>query len=217
MASFRDLSIAFTLATISSSAAASPCAGFIDVDAAHPFCRYVEWIKNRGVTLGCAADLYCPDQPVVRNQMAAFMNRLGSALTPQKLLTEAVPGAVDLDANSVICQTANFAVANFPRRAYLDVVLAATGPSNADFAADLVYTTNAGATWTQLTALSNRGSIIANQWSNVANLANVDLSVGQTVRFGVRMSRVSGTGDLSDSRCDLRVSIESRDGAASPY
>ena len=34
-------------------------------------------MKNRGITLGCTATLYCPNDYVTRLQMAAFMYRLG--------------------------------------------------------------------------------------------------------------------------------------------
>ena len=74
---------AATLAIHSDESAAAPCAGFIDVDTSSGFCQNVEWIKNRKVTLGCSIpQSYCPDEAVSRLQMAAFMNRLGTALTP---------------------------------------------------------------------------------------------------------------------------------------
>ena len=60
---------------------AAPCAGFADVDSTDPFCGYVTWMKNRGITLGCPSppgtSRYCPGDPVTRLQMAAFMYRLG--------------------------------------------------------------------------------------------------------------------------------------------
>ncbi|MDJ0954152.1 MAG: hypothetical protein QNJ81_10775 [Acidimicrobiia bacterium] len=39
----------------------------------------IEWLASAGVTLGCnppANDNYCPNEPVTRGQMAAFMHRL---------------------------------------------------------------------------------------------------------------------------------------------
>ncbi len=39
----------------------------------------IEWLANAGVTLGCnppTNDNFCPDSPVTRGQMAAFMHRL---------------------------------------------------------------------------------------------------------------------------------------------
>jgi hypothetical protein len=63
-------------------AVAAPCAGFNDVDTSSPFCANVEWLKNRGITLGCSANLYCPNDPVTRLQMAAFISRLEMSLQP---------------------------------------------------------------------------------------------------------------------------------------
>jgi len=63
-------------------AQAAPCVGFTDVDDTSPFCVNVAWLKNRGVTLGCTATLYCPNDPVTRLQMAIFMNRLADSLFP---------------------------------------------------------------------------------------------------------------------------------------
>jgi hypothetical protein len=197
-------------------AMAAPCVGFVDVDDTSPFCASVEWIRNRAVTLGCAANAYCPNDSVTRLQMAAFMNRLGTALTAQQLVAASTPGAVDLDASAVVCQTADFAITAFPRRAYVDLALAVRAVADVDFAADLVVSMNGGAAWSPLNAVANAASVPANQWANVADLGTRDLSVGQTVRFGVRMSRLSGTANLVDSRCNLRAVVTSRDGTVSP-
>lgn len=62
---------------IASPARAAPCAGFVDVADTSGFCGNVTWMKNRAITLGCDATHYCPDQPVTRLQMAAFLYRLG--------------------------------------------------------------------------------------------------------------------------------------------
>jgi hypothetical protein len=73
------LSLAFAASPV---ALAAPC-GFIDVDDANPahapFCDSVEWLKLRNITLGCnlPGTLYCPNDPVSRLHMAAFMYRLG--------------------------------------------------------------------------------------------------------------------------------------------
>ena len=59
-------------------AAAAPCAGFTDVDDSSGFCTSIAWVKNRGITLGCTTtSLYCPTAFVTREQMAAFLYRLG--------------------------------------------------------------------------------------------------------------------------------------------
>ena len=56
--------------------------------------------------------------------------------------------------------------------------------------------------------------------ASLSDLGFADLAVGQTVRFGVRMVAVvrpAGATDLSDSRCQLRVLVYSRNGGASPF
>ncbi len=200
---------------------APPCAGFDDVDQLSPFCQNIEWIRNRGVTLGCGPSAYCPQQQVTREQMAAFMNRLGTALTPRRLLVETSPGAIDVDASSVVCQTTDYVVSpppvNFPQRAFLDLVFAGQAPAAIDIAVDVVVSTNSGANWAPVNTLSTRGSVPANGWGNIAGLGVADLAAGSTVRFGVRVNRVSGTADLADSRCNLHVAIGSRDGTSSPF
>jgi hypothetical protein len=220
----RQLLVALTFAVASPLALAAPCGGFTDVDDTSPdtspFCPNVQWIKNRSITLGCTSStLYCPNDNVTRLTMAAFMNRLGTALTPVQLRVDTAPGAVDLDANAVVCQTADYAVAGFPRRAFVDLALAAMSTFDTNVGADLVKSTNGGASWTVLTTLGNRGFVPANRWGTLSNVAATDLAVGETVRFGVQMSRggLPGTSDLADSRCQLRAALYSRDGAAPPY
>ena len=199
---------------------AAPCAGFTDVESTSGFCANVEWIRNRGVTLGCSSStLYCPDATVTRLAMAAFMNRLGTALTPVQLRVDDVLGAIDLDASPVVCQSDDFAVTDFPRRAYLDVAMSFISAFDVNFAADLAYSTDGGAIWTNVNTVTNRASVAANRWNGGSDIGYMDLAVGQTVRWGVRMTRggLAGTADVSDSRCQFRVLVHSRDGLFSPY
>ncbi|MFO1311185.1 MAG: tail fiber domain-containing protein [Burkholderiales bacterium] len=56
---------------------------FDDVLASDPFCGFITWMADNGITLGCVTidanhRLYCPNDNVSRKQMAAFMNRLGN-------------------------------------------------------------------------------------------------------------------------------------------
>jgi hypothetical protein len=217
MRSMLRASFACMFALCAQSAQGAPCAGFVDVDSTHAFCKHVEWLKNRAVTLGCQIpNSYCPNDPVVRLSMAAFMNRLGTALTPTTLTADLSSGALDIDLQPVVCTTADFAVTGYPRRALLDAGVSGTGPTALDMGVVVVMSTNGGA-WTELTAES-RGAVLANQWGNVTAIAREDLDVNETVRFGVRVKRVGAvTGDLSDSRCYVRAVVHSRDGAATPF
>jgi len=56
---------------------------FDDVPPSHPYFRYIQKMKELGITSGCSATQYCPDGPVTRAQMAAFLIRakLGTAAT----------------------------------------------------------------------------------------------------------------------------------------
>jgi S-layer homology domain len=56
---------------------------FNDVPPSNPFYNDITALANSGVTGGCGGGNYCPKQNVTREQMAAFMNRLG-ALSPSK-------------------------------------------------------------------------------------------------------------------------------------
>ena len=50
-------------------------ATFNDVSTSHPFFQFVEALAKSGITGGCSAapPLFCPDQPLTRAQMAAFL------------------------------------------------------------------------------------------------------------------------------------------------
>jgi murein DD-endopeptidase MepM/ murein hydrolase activator NlpD len=48
---------------------------FTDVPSNHPFFRYIQRLKDLGVTAGCTPTAYCPNDPVLRGQMAAFLIR----------------------------------------------------------------------------------------------------------------------------------------------
>jgi hypothetical protein len=50
-------------------------ATFVDVPLGHPFFQFIEALAASGITIGCAVGQYCPDQPVTRAQMAAFLAR----------------------------------------------------------------------------------------------------------------------------------------------
>ena len=57
---------------------------FADVPPSHLFYRTVETIFHNGITGGCGATTYCPDQVVTRAQMAIFLlkSRYGSSYVP---------------------------------------------------------------------------------------------------------------------------------------
>ena len=66
-------------------------APFDDVDWDHLFAREIDWLGDSDVARGCdppANDAFCPDDPVTRGQMAAFLHRgLKGSLEPGEPVT----------------------------------------------------------------------------------------------------------------------------------
>ena len=58
-------------------------AAFLDVPANHPFYNEIGKISARGITQGCAAGNFCPDEAVTREQMAASSSGRLATLTRQ--------------------------------------------------------------------------------------------------------------------------------------
>src|SRR5262249_61250804 len=61
------------------------CAGvFSDVACPSTFAAWIEQLAAEGVTAGCGGGLYCPENPVTRRQMAAFLlkTKEGSRYAP---------------------------------------------------------------------------------------------------------------------------------------
>jgi len=52
---------------------APPSALFSDVPQSHPFFQFVEALAASGITAGCGTNIYCPDAPLTRGQMAVFL------------------------------------------------------------------------------------------------------------------------------------------------
>jgi S-layer homology domain len=81
----KQMAVFLLKSLLSSCYVPPPAAGiFNDVPAADPFAPWIEDLAGRGITGGCAAGLYCPNDPVKRKQMAVFLLKTleGSAYTP---------------------------------------------------------------------------------------------------------------------------------------
>jgi hypothetical protein len=52
-----------------------PAPYFVDVPGSHPQYRHIQKMRELGITNGCSANNYCPEEPVTRSQMAAFLIR----------------------------------------------------------------------------------------------------------------------------------------------
>lgn len=202
-------------------ALAAPCAGFTDVDDANALCPDVDWLKNRAITLGCtSATQYCPNDAVSRLSMAAFLNRLGTALTPEVLYHDASGGALDLDSPpQTVCATSVLPAAAYPRSAHAVSALSAQVAVAATAGLRIVQSIDGGTTWTPLNAIpgSAGGS---NRWVNATVYkGEIPLVPGTSYQLGLRVERGAGpgTGDLVAWNCQLEVLVTTRTGTASPY
>jgi len=211
-------------------ASAAPCAGFTDVDTSSGFCTDVEWIKNRRVTLGCTTTEYCPNDPVTRLQMAAFLHRIGEVLQPAVFTLEANPGAIDLDALPTprVCVTPDVDPAPvppalpgkpYPRRALISATFTGQASAALQYKTDLQFSTDNGASWDFVWLnYVNRDGTAGAHWVSSSFNGAVDLQPNLDYRFSVLVSREAGggTGDFSASRCFVNVSVVSRTGASAP-
>jgi hypothetical protein len=77
---------------------------FTDVPNNHTFHSDISWLADNGITKGCnppANTMYCPDGPVTRGQMAAFMHRFYNSLIPNVAFTWVSGSALSGDGVSV--------------------------------------------------------------------------------------------------------------------
>jgi hypothetical protein len=59
------------------------CAGeFSDVPTTDPFCGFIERLAADGITGGCGAGTFCPNNPVTRAQMSVFLVAAPPPLNP---------------------------------------------------------------------------------------------------------------------------------------
>jgi len=203
-------------------AQAAPCAGFIDVADTSGFCANVEWLKNRAITLGCSIpDSYCPNEPVIRLSMAAFMNRLGTAMTPAVLYDDATGGALNLDSPPpTLCETTNLSTGLYPRAAQLSATL--TVQTNATAAAlelRLVQSTNNGP-WISLNSVPTSVSGVDRRVNASALRGALSLQANTGYRFGLAVTRAAGSGTTGNPvawTCQIKAIVTSRTGATSPF
>ncbi|HEX2420168.1 MAG TPA: S-layer homology domain-containing protein, partial [Acidimicrobiia bacterium] len=69
------LASAIALVLVSVPLAGQAASRFMDVASDHPLAADIEWLEAWGITKGCTATAFCPNDPVTREQMAAFLHR----------------------------------------------------------------------------------------------------------------------------------------------
>jgi len=190
---------------------------FADVPDSNPHHDDINTIARAAITQGCnppANTLYCPGDPVSRQQMGSFLARTLRALTPATF-TATGSGALDPDASPVVCQTGPFGTTLEAKGPYyVTVSLKQQGAGELGYSIQPVLSTDGGATWSgHPQVMSYETSTSDGAWSNASSSLNVFTGPppSDQFRLGVRVARESGTADASDSRCRLSALLAYRD------
>jgi hypothetical protein len=217
MKTIRALLAALVMMVVSQGAVASACLGpspFDDIPQNDPICSNADWLKNRGVTLGCTAELYCPLDPVSRAQMALFMNRLAIALVPSVNMTEDSDSTIiDLDTESFHCVTPTYLVTDFTRTIILHASFSGLTTGAAAYFSSIHYNTTGSSTVfpSATNTFFDRVGATGATWTNVGSHATLNLDLGTSYRFAIRVARASGLGNLTDMRCNLMQILQPRE------
>ena len=213
------LGITFATLTAAGSAHAANCDGFTDVQDTDSYCNSVQWLKNRAITLGCDVAQYCPSASVTRASMALFMNRLGTALTPTFQYVEGIPGAIDIQASpdNYVCQTSDFPVTGFPRTAIVHGRFWGALDAAGTWFMDHWYSTDGGATWSYLNTFIPHTSTSQAGATQQTGYGVLNLDVGSTYRFAMRIRNYIGTAKFTTGYCNQLLEIISRDAGSPPF
>lgn len=218
------------VAPVQAAACAAGTSSFTDVADGASYCTNTQWLKNRAVTTGCnAGTTYCPGDPVTRASMALFLNRLGTALTPQIIFQENGIAAFDPAVSGKrVCQTADMTITGFPRTLLANSAVSMQISQYVRMLSIIQISFDAGTTWASIpdavnsVAQRNQGTN-ANDWMDIPNAATVDLDVGQTFRLGILIAHDNivttsvGTGTIIDGRCKLSGLMLNRNSATAPF
>lgn len=217
--SVQRLLAASALATFAPAAFAL-CSGFTDVDGAPPFCPAVDWLRNRAITLGCTSStLYCPNNPVTRLQMAAFMNRLGNALTPTIVYQQEQGGTAVLDATNLprVCETSDFAPASYPRSVNLGAVFNMQAGALARVNLAVMISADGGPWLPQGTAQQMSGDGTSRWVNGTTWQGNIALNAGTSYKFALVIGPAIVPSTLNAWSCQLKGIVASRTGGGVPY
>ncbi len=223
MTNAAPASIALAMLLVGSSADAAVCdaaSPFADVAASESFCSNTEWLKNRGVTVGCAEGTnFCPFDVVTRAQMALFMNRLADAVVPPPLRAEQSLGARTItfthDDNPV-CAIA-VPHADFPRAFSITGSVMLESDSGERTVSVVVQAANDGVFLPSFG--NNVGTIEQGKFANIPIVTSVTLPPGaKTIRLALaKFFFFTSDITVASGNCKLRVNAQSISGSSSPY
>lgn len=197
---------------------------FLDLPAEEPVCPSVEWLYNRGITLGCSAAAYCKDNYVTREQMALFLNRMGKALGPELIGASAADATHtrNLAASQAIrlcTMPAPIAAATFPRTAVARAHLSIAASGSTLLEMNLTHSANGG-----IHVPSNPVPLVksAPSGDEVLSWAStpVAIPVNTTIAFAIALvhpASASGTLALGAYECHLDVTVVNANPATAPF
>ena len=189
---------------------------FTDVPTSAYYHDAVDWIADRGITSGCSATQYCPNNAVKRGDMALFLQRLGQVVEPVLATDDENGVTLDIDADPVVCQTTAVLTGAYPKVAIFNGHFSGYngGASDIEFLARAVYSTNGGSTWSTLLSQTvdeaPSGTANDNDWDSVPVGAHRSFATGQSVRFGIQVSRSANdaeTFDFEKYNCYVQTQI----------
>jgi hypothetical protein len=201
-----------------STAAFAVCSGFTDVPTGHSQCPNVDWLRNRAITQGCtSATLFCPNAAVSRLSMAAFMNRLGNALSPNVLYEQGALSSLTIVASTTVCSTGDIAAEAFPRSVSVTGVITTLASSLVDLSLRVVYSPDGGFTWIQATQAPPRLAGAGGWINGAVQKAAIPLDAGTAYRFGIQLVPAAGPTQLGEWSCQMKMKFVSRTGSGMPY
>jgi hypothetical protein len=89
------------------------------------------------------------------------------------------------------------------------------GGGTNEFNVEFVASVDSGANWISLAPPAPFGTVNG-RWSNVRVNADRDVAPTEVVRYGLRVSRISGSTGASDARCVVRLLTGNRNASAAP-
>lgn len=190
--------------------ASEGCAGFTDTMRSDVFCANVAWMRNRRVTLGCSTGRYCPGDAVGRLAMAAFLNRLGSALTPAILVKQEVspPGTTDPGLEPLVCPSQRIDPSEQPRWVHWDAVFSGVANGDISLSLEAVTSTDHQTTWLA-DGWRDRASGVAGQWRHHHVFGQRMLMPGYPLHVALRLNRhVPSSAMLTEWSCNLRLLVK---------
>lgn len=176
---------------------------FGDVPNSNPFHDQIDFLAERGVTLGCGGGNFCPNANVTRQEMAAFLERSARALSPVVLAsTETVPS---LTGN--ICETETH-TAPFDQIAVLDAS-AYVFDSNAAgrVKAKPTVSVDGGSYFPVSDTFFMTESVADGESASTNSTGHYNLQAGRTYQFAV--GSLTGTA-AAETGCQLIVTISHR-------